>query len=359
MKKNEYMRMAFKLARKGVGKVSPNPLVGCVIVKNGQIIGQGYHREFGGAHAEINALQVAGKNAQNAEMYVTLEPCCHFGKTPPCTEAILKSGIKKVYIAMQDPNPLVAGKGIEILCQNGIEVEVGLEEAKARQLNEKFIYYIWNKKPFVALKIATTLDGKITRTDGEQWITNLKSRKEVHKLRNEYDAILVGKNTVLKDNPSLTAYLLKNGKNPLRVILDSRLDLPVDKKVFADANFLIVTKEGHSAEKQRKYLKKGGKILTVQSSKLKVESDQVDLSLMVEKLGEMGISSLLVEGGAQVFTGFLNQNLVQKVYWFIAPMVAGEDALMSVFALEKMRFLQNGSFRKIEENFLVEGYLNK
>lgn len=352
------MQQALSLAQDGVGKVSPNPMVGCVIVKNKIVVGKGSHERFGDKHAEINALRDAGNKAKNADMYVTLEPCCHFGKTPPCTEAIVKAGINKVYVAMQDPNPLVAGKGIDFLRQNGIEVEVGMEEELARKLNEKFVHYIQNKKPFVALKLATTLDGKITRIDGEQWITNEESRKKVHKLRHEYDAILVGKNTVLADNPSLTSYLLQNGKNPLRVIIDSKLDLPIESKVFVDKNFVIATVGGHSDEKKERYLEKGGKVLEIINYELEIIDDRVDLSSLLVELGTIGISSLLVEGGAQVFTSFLNQDLVQKVYWFQAPMVAGEGALGGIGELEKMQFLKNTNYEKLGDNILTVGYLH-
>jgi len=330
VKHRQYMHRALELAKKGIGKVSPNPLVGCVIAKNKKIIGEGFHVKFGSTHAEINALKKAGINAQGADLYVNLEPCCHYGKTPPCTKAILNAGIKKVFVAMLDPNPLVAGKGIKILQKNGIEVKVGIEATKAKKLNEKFIYFIQHRTPFVALKIATTANGKITRSDGKKWITNAESRKKVHQLRNEYHAILVGKNTVLDDNPSLTTYKLKNGNNPLRIILDSNLEIPTEKKVFADSHFIIMTKKENLIEKKEKYLKLGGQIL-------ECEKQIIDLKSLLKKLGKKGISSLFVEGGAEVYRNFFAENLVQKVYWFQAPFNTGENALGIEKVLERIK----------------------
>lgn len=345
-----FMHRALHLAQKGLGKVSPNPLVGCVIVKKNQIIAEGYHKKFGDPHAEINALEKAGKNSKNAEMYITLEPCCHYGKTPPCTDAIIKAGIKKVYIAMQDPNYLVSGKGIQILKQHNIQVEIGTLEKEAKQLNEKFIHFIQNKTPFVSLKIASTLDGKITRQDGIQQITNLKSQKFVHRLRNEYDAILVGKNTVLKDNPQLTPYLFKNKKSPLRIILDTNLELNPSHKVFTDSNFIIVCKKGLPQKKQSLFIDKGGEVLQIGTS-------NHELKNLLKKLGEMNISSLLVEGGSHVFTSFLNQNLVQKVYWFQAPLLNGKDGIDGLRKLKKIYTLKEIKTNKIDNNLLITGYL--
>ncbi len=327
---NKYMQMALKSAYKGVGQVSPNPLVGCVIVKEGKIVGQGFHQKYGGAHAEINALNQAKNETKGAQMYITLEPCCHYGKTPPCTEAILQAGIKKVYIAMPDPNPLVAGRGINFLTENGIEVALGIEAKKAKKLNEKFIHFISQKIPFVALKIATTANGKITRSDGKKWITNKESRLKVHQLRNEYDAILIGKKTAENDDPSLTTYLLKNGNDPTRVVLDSNLVLSEDQRIFADGNFIVVTTEGKSDQDKQKYFKKGGKIL-------ECGKEKVDLNLMLIRLGEMNLASLFVEGGKEVYESFLAQNLVQKVYWFKAPFETGGEALGVEAVLEEIQ----------------------
>ena len=226
------MQTAIALARKGIGKTSPNPAVGAVIVKNGRIIGKGYHKKAGRAHAEINALKQAGIKAKGAEMYITLEPCNHFGRTPPCTDVIIKAGIKKVFIGMKDPNPLVAGKGVRRLRSAGMDVEVGILEDECRGINEAYIKYITTKTPFVTLKLASTLDGKIATAAGEsKWITGEDARRFAHRMRREADAVMVGIGTVLKDNPELTTRLVK-GKDPIRIVVDSQLRIPVNAKVL-------------------------------------------------------------------------------------------------------------------------------
>ena len=229
--KEEYMRRALEIARKGMGKVAPNPMVGCVIVKNGEIIGQGYHERYGHYHAERTALINMGEECKGADLYVTLEPCCHHGKTPPCTDSIIEKGIKRVFVGCLDPNPLIAGKGIQILRENNIEVVTGILEEECLKLNEMFFYYITKKRPYVALKYAMTLDGKIaTCIDDSKWVTNEKSREDVHRLRNEYHAIMVGINTVLADDPMLNCRI-PNGTDPVRIICDSRLRIPLDSNI--------------------------------------------------------------------------------------------------------------------------------
>ena len=350
MNKDQIFNQVFRLALKGEKNVSPNPMVGCVITKDNRVINTGYHHRFGGIHAEIDALQKAGHQAKGAEMFLNLEPCCHCGKTPPCTEAIIAAGIKKVSISILDPNPLVAGKGVQTLRQKGIKIEVGHFAEKAQKLNERFIHFVQAKTPFTALKMAVTLDGKITRCDRRQWITNSKARKYVHKLRQRYDAVLVGKNTVMQDNPNLTTYLLNNRNNPLRIVLDSKLELPISKKVFADSNFIIVTVSGHSQEKKKKYLQKGGQVL-------EVKNDYIDLNILLKQLGKMNISSLLVEGGSQIFTSFINQKCAQKIYLFQAPIFTGENGLNCLGAINEIVDLKNVSSKKIDDNFLMTASL--
>ncbi|MDD5492289.1 MAG: bifunctional diaminohydroxyphosphoribosylaminopyrimidine deaminase/5-amino-6-(5-phosphoribosylamino)uracil reductase RibD, partial [bacterium] len=230
MKKHEkYMKLALQLAEKGKGKVFPNPMVGAVLVKNGKIISQGYHRYFGGAHAEVEAINNATQPVAGADLYVALEPCAHYGKTPPCTEAIIKAGIKNVYIAMLDPNPLVAGKGIKKLRQHHIPVIAGITTEKAALLNREYIHYIKHKRPYVIMKWAMSLDGKIaTRTGDSKWISNEQARKYAHSLRANVEAIIIGINTVLKDDPSLTVRGITGAKNPVRIILDHHLRIPLE-----------------------------------------------------------------------------------------------------------------------------------
>ena len=224
--KDKFMRLAISLAKKGVGKTSPNPLVGAVVVKDGEIISEGYHRKFGGPHAEINALMNAGNGSKGADIFINLEPCCHYGKTPPCFKEVISRGISKVHIGMIDPNPVVSGKGIQYLRNAGVGVEVGILEDDCKRLNEAYIKYITTEKPFVTLKLASTLDGKIATYTGEsKWITEEGSRKKVHKMRGTVDGIIVGVGTILKDNPLLTNRFTK-GTNPNRIIVDSALRIP-------------------------------------------------------------------------------------------------------------------------------------
>jgi len=323
----KYMRLALDLAEKARGRTSPNPLVGAVIVKDGEIVGQGYHLKAGTPHAEINALREAGEKAEGATLYVTLEPCSHYGRTPPCSEAVIRSGISEVFVAMQDPNPLVAGRGIKHMVNAGIMVHVGLLEDKARRLNEIFIKYITTRTPFVLLKTAMTLDGKIATAVGHaRWVTGNAARERVHRLRNWYDAILVGVNTVLADNPALTCRLPEGGRDPVRIILDSRARTPADAKVVTQESdaptYIVVTDK---APLDRIKLLSSGRAKIVRTS-LDLHG-RVDLRELLEKLGEMEITSLLVEGGAQVAASFLEAELVDKVLTFIAPkIIGGHDA---------------------------------
>lgn len=314
------MERAIFLAEKGIGFVSPNPLVGAVIVKNNKIIGEGYHEKYGGLHAERNALANCTEDANGATMYVTLEPCCHYGKTPPCTDAIIESGIKKVYVSVLDPNPLVAGNGIEILQKAGIEIYVGLLKDKCLEQNEVFFNYITTKKPFVTMKYAMTLDGKIaTATGKSKWISNEKSREYVHKLRHKYSSIMVGVDTVILDNPMLNCRL-ENTKDPIRIICDTNLRTPINSNIVNTAfeiKTIIATCENNK-NIQQKYIDKGIEIIV-----LSKKDDHVNLNELMSKLGEKNIDSVLIEGGANINFSALNSGIINKIYTFIAPKIFG------------------------------------
>lgn len=317
------MQMALDLARRAMGRTSPNPMVGAVVVKDGRVVGQGYHARAGTPHAEINALQEAGAQAAGATLYVTLEPCCHHGRTGPCTEAVLAAGVSRVVAAMTDPNPLVAGRGLERLREAGVEVTVGVMEEEARQLNEVFIKYITTRRPFVVLKAAMSLDGKIaTRTGESRWITGREARLEVHRLRDRYDAILVGVNTVLLDNPSLTTRLPEGeGKDPVRIIVDSRARTPPQARVITQSSpapTIIAVTPDAPEENLRRLEGAGAKILIVPGS-----GPRVDLAALMAELGRREITSVLIEGGAEIHASALEARIVDKVIWFIAPQIIG------------------------------------
>ncbi|SHE32421.1 diaminohydroxyphosphoribosylaminopyrimidine deaminase [Marinitoga hydrogenitolerans DSM 16785] len=304
-----FMNLAIKEAKKGIGKVNPNPLVGAVIVKDGKIISKGYHEFFGGRHAEIMAIDNAKKNnndIKGATMYVTLEPCSHFGKTPPCAYRLVKEGFKEVYIGMLDPNPLVNGNGIKILRNNGIKVQYGILEKQIKELNEIFITYITKKRPYIALKFAMTLDGFIaTKKYDSKWISNEKSRKFVHKLRNYYSSILVGSNTLIKDNPKLTCRL-KNGRNPIRIILD-------EKGVFENKKLNIFDEKGRNIIFTKKIIKDSIKNTEI--------INEINIKEIIKILYQKNIDSILVEGGATVLSSFLKLNLVDKMHVFYSPKI--------------------------------------
>lgn len=318
-----YMNLAIQNAMATKGQTDPNPLVGSVIVNDNRIVGIGAHLKAGEPHAEINALRMAGDKAEGGTIYVTLEPCSHHGRTGPCAEAIVRAGLKKVVVATLDPNPLVAGRGVKILQDAGIEVIIGVCEEQSIKMNEVFNKYIVKNIPFVVMKSASTLDGKIaTHSSDSKWITSAEARNDVHQLRNEIGAILVGVNTVLKDNPELTTRI-PNGRNPVRVILDSTLKIPLESKVVTDqqAETWIFTSQQHSEQKRIELENLGVKVF--------VTSDliRVNLNEMLKILGEHSISSLLVEGGGEVNASFMNQNLVDKVIVYLAPkLIGGKNA---------------------------------
>ena len=352
-----YMNEALKIAANARGRTSPNPLVGAVIVKDNRIIAEGWHRQAGTPHAEINALNMAGDLAKDSTLYVTLEPCSHFGRTPPCANAIVNAGIKKVVIAMTDPNPKVAGRGIEILKNAGIEVEVGILEEQARRLNEVFIKWITTQKPFVTLKTAMSLDGKIATATGQsQWITSEESRRKVHELRDINDAIMVGIGTVLADNPSLTTRI-DGGKNPIRIIVDSQLRTPINANVIVDgqAKTIIATTKNAPAEKVDVLKKSGVEIIFCGDDR------RVDLNILMNELASREITSIFVEGGGTLNFSLLENHLVDKFFAFIAPkIIGGREALTSVEGdgfsdLNKAINLKNITTEMIGEDILISG----
>ncbi len=357
----DFMRVALNLARNAIGRTSPNPLVGAVIVREGRIVGAGWHRKAGTPHAEIHALNMAGDLAKGATLYVTLEPCSHYGRTGPCAEAVVKAGIKRVVIGMGDPNPKVAGKGIAILKRAGIEVRCGVLEDEARALNEVFLKWIATQKPFVVLKTAMSLDGKIaTHTGKSQWITGEAARRRVHEYRDTYDGILVGIGTVLADNPSLTARLPDGqGKNPVRIVVDSKARTPLDAKLVTDGAALTIIAVTAKAPQERvQALKDKGVAIMVAG-----DGEQVDMDLLMRKLGEMEICSVFVEGGGQVNFSLLKAGLVDKVHAFIAPkLIGGREALTPVegegFAeLTEAVELERTTVETIGQDILLTGYV--
>src|SRR5690606_6510559 len=315
------MNLAINVARAGVGQTTPNPVVGAVVVNDGRVVGIGAHLKAGEPHAEVHAIRMAGENAKQATVYVTLEPCSHHGKTPPCADLLVNSGVKRVVIATTDPNPLVAGKGISKLKAAGIEVEVGVCKGQADALNAVFYHYLDKKLPYVTLKSATTLDGKIATVSGEsKWITGEASRNDVHLYRSIHDAILVGVNTVLVDNPSLTTRLPNGtGKNPIRIILDSTLRTPLDSKVVNDGEaqtWLIVTNKVNQEKINEFSGKKGVRVLQLEESSLSIKS-------VLTLIGSQGIYYVFVEGGAEVNGSFLKEKAINQVIVYLAPKLFG------------------------------------
>lgn len=316
-----YMKRAIELAKKGTGFVNPNPLVGAVIVKDGVIIGEGYHEKFGELHAERNALKNCSESPEGATIYVTLEPCCHHGKTPPCTEAIIESGIKRVVVGALDVNPLVAGNGVRILRDHGIEVVTGILADECTAMNKVFNKYIQKKRPYVIMKYAMTADGKIaTDTGKSKWITCEESRKEVHVLRNRLMGIMVGVSTVIADDPMLNCRLDMPHRDPIRIICDTNLRTPLDSMVVqtADTNKTIIATASEDKEKLLQYEEKGCEIVNVPRN-----SEGIDLSVLMEKLGELGIDGILLEGGGTLNSSALKAQIVDEVHTYMAPKIFG------------------------------------
>ncbi len=337
----KYIKAALELAKKAKGMTSPNPCVGAIVVKDGKVVGKGFHRFAGGPHAEIYALRQAGKKAKGATMYVSLEPCSHYGRTPPCTDTIIRSGIKRLVAAIKDPNPVNNGRGLRILRSHGIKTVVGFLETEACELNEDFIKYITNKLPFVTVKVAQSLDGKIaTRTGDSKWITGGKAREFVHKLRSEHDAVMVGAGTILKDDPLLTARVRGTRvKQPLRIILAGRTKIPDKARIFNS---------------------KGGNVLIAST---KDNSGRVDIRSLLRELAKREVTSVLIEGGGETVASALEAGLVDKVYFFIASkIIGGRKATTSVEGegvekAGKAIRLKKMSYRKIGDDLLIEGYV--
>lgn len=355
------MKLALDLAASAKGKTNPNPLVGAVIVKDGMIVGTGLHRKAGEPHAEVHAFKMAGDHAKDATLYVTLEPCSHFGKTPPCANLVKESGVKRVVVAMQDPNPSVAGRGIRLLREAGIEVEVGVLEQESRRLNERFIHNMIAARPFVISKFAMTLDGKIATYSGHsQWITGEQARLDVHEIRDEVDAILVGVGTVLKDNPALTTRLPDRlGKNPVRIILDSSLRTPLDAQILntSVARTILVIEEGLDSTT---YEALGVEILSVSKT-----DGKLDLAVMLEKLYALGITDVLIEGGGEVNASFLRAGLIDKFFVYIAPKVLGGRQSITPFTGENVEtidaatLLEFGDVDKFGHDLRITAYPRK
>lgn len=356
-----YMKIALDLAKLGKGKVNPNPLVGAVIVKDKKIIAKGYHEKYGEDHAEVNAFKNAKENLAGATMYVTLEPCSHYGKTPPCVDKIIDNKISRVVIGMMDPNKLVLGQGIKKLQDAGIEVEVGVLEEECKKLNEVFIKYIKNEKPFVVLKAAMSLDGKISTASGEsKWITGNKSRSEVHKLRNDLSAIMVGVDTVIIDNPYLTCRIV-DGRNPIRIIIDSKLRIPKDSNVLENTNdikTIIATTEKAPKEKID-YLENLG----VWVIKTKSTDEKVNLKELMIKLGELKIDSILLEGGSTLNYSALEVGIVDKVLVYIAPKIIGgvnSKTPVGGNGIEQLKDafkIKDLNISMVSEDVLIQGYI--
>lgn len=353
----DYMLRAVKLARNGIGFVNPNPLVGAVIVKNHHIIGEGWHEAYGQPHAERNALKHCSESPEHAEMYVTLEPCCHHGKQPPCTEAIIQSGIKKVYIGSEDPNPLVAGKGIAQLKEAGIEVITGFCKQECDKLNRIFFHYIQKKTPYCLMKIAMTADGKIaTRAGLSQWITNEKSRHHVHELRKQFSGIMCGIGTVLTDNPSLTCRI-ENPSHPVRIVCDTQLRIPLDCNLVQTAKEIpvIVATASQDTSKIQELENAGVQILN-----LPLKENHIDLTVLMQKLGSQSIDSVLLEGGSQLHESALKSGIVQHVQVYIAPKIFGgvsaKSAVggMGVAEVGEAYQLSNPEVRKFDDDILLD-----
>lgn len=358
-----YMHQALELAEKGRGWTSPNPMVGAVVVKQGRVVGRGYHQRAGGPHAEVNAIDDAGDRARGATIYVTLEPCNHFGRTPPCTRKIIDAGIRRVVVAMTDPNPGVEGGGNQYLQDQGIEVTTGICEGQARILNEGFVTWVTTGSPFVILKCAATLDGRIaTRTGDSRWVTGPASRRFVHQIRHAVDAIMVGVETVKKDDPSLTTRLEgETGSDPTRIILDTHLSMPLTSKMLhqpSDAPTWVVCGAGAAADRRSALENTGARVITAP-----VKESRIDLSALMKQLGSMQIGSLLIEGGGTVIGSAFAAGIVDKICFFYAPKVLGGDDGIPICrgaGPERMRdslAIHDLSVFRFDTDVMLQGYL--
>ncbi len=353
------MRRALSLARKGVGRTSPNPAVGCVIVRDGAVVGEGWHKKAGTPHAEVHALRQAGDRARKADVYVTLEPCSHFGKTPPCADALVEAGVARVFVGMVDPNPLVSGNGIGRLRGAGVEVIAGILEKECGRINEAFVKHVTTGLPFVILKSAMTMDGKTATSSGDsKWITSEKSRGYVHKLRAVVDGIMVGVGTVIADDPQLTCRAAGKRKDPVRVIVDSRLRIPAGARILrleSESKTCIATVLRHS-EKIDDLRKLGVEIISCRE-----KDGRVDLLDLFRILGGMGIQSLLLEGGRELAGEAVRLGLIDKFLLFYAPKLVGGEGHglfggMGANRMSEARKLRDLQIHRFGEDFMVEGY---
>ncbi len=356
------MKRAIELSTGGIGYVNPNPLVGAVIVKGGRIIGEGYHKAYGGYHAEIEAFRNAVEDISGATMYVTLEPCSHYGKTPPCAVEIVNRGIKRVVIGMVDPNPKVCGTGIKILQENGIDVVTGVLEEDVRVLNEIFVKYITKNRPFCIMKTAMTLDGKIaTYTGDSRWISNERSREYVHQLRHRVSGIMVGIGTVLNDDPLLTTRLTeKEGKDAIRIIVDTNLRIPLNTKIVKTSSNVKTIIAASKVDKEKVTSLKD---MGIEVLKIPMKNKLVDLDILMDELGNRGIDSVLLEGGGTLNFSALSSGIVDKVMAFISPkIIGGKDAKTPVEG-KGFEFIRNGvqlkdtNISNFDGDILVEGYV--
>ena len=357
-----YMKRALALAEKGKGETSPNPMVGTVIVKEDQIIGEGYHKKYGGKHAEIMAIETASNSVEGATLFCNLEPCTADipdKKTPPCSQRIIQEKIRRVVIANLDPNPYVNGQGVELLRSHHIQVDTGILQEECSRLNEKYFTFHCIGRPFIHLKIAQSLDGRIATAKGKsKWITNENALKIVHRMRAEYDAILVGINTIQQDNPSLNVRRV-TGKNPYRIILDDHLTIPMNANIFnlkdPDKTIIFTFKPNHDV-KFKKLNKMGIQVVSISSNGKK----HLDLNIVLAYLTQLKISSVLVEGGGKVFTSFIKNRLFDKISFFIAPMMIGSGIQsigdLGIDSLEEAFRLQNVKIEIIDQQAVVEGY---
>jgi diaminohydroxyphosphoribosylaminopyrimidine deaminase/5-amino-6-(5-phosphoribosylamino)uracil reductase len=361
----KYMQRALDLAALAMGKTSPNPIVGAVIVKNGQIVGEGYHHKAGTPHAEVHALCQAGEMARGATIYVSLEPCCHFGCTPPCADALIDAGIKKAVIATLDPNPLVAGRGMQKLLDAGIEVEVGVMEEEAKKLHDKFLTYIKTSRPLVAIKTAMTLDGKIATNSGDsRWITSEDARAYVHQLRGIHDAIMVGIGTVLHDDPMLNVRLENSDyDDPVRIIVDSYLEIPLYSQIVTSSrqqrSIIFCAHEADQARQKR--LEEAG----CEVRRINCVNGLLAMEELLNILGEMKLCSLLVEGGGTINASLLEKGLADKVYWFIAPKIIGGQAAPAPVGGKGFDFMKDAieiesmEINRFARDILITGYIRK
>lgn len=357
----KYMALALELAEKGRGKVEPNPMVGAVLVKNGEIVGKGYHQVFGGAHAEIYAINEGGTNCRGATLYVSMEPCAHYGKTAPCVDAIIKAGITKVVTAVIDPNPITSGKGIQQLKEAWIEVVVGVMEMQAKRLNVPFFKLMQKELPYITVKWAMSIDGKIATHTGEsRWITSDESRKYAHKIRGQMDGVLVGINTVVRDDPLLTCRI-EGGRNPKRIVVDSRALLPVNSRLLSTINegeIIVAVNKNAQLSRIEKLVQLGCKIVQTEDI-----NGRVDLHELFRRLGEMELTNILVEGGSRVITSVIEDRLADRVMVFVAPIIIGGEGAKSpvlgtgINKISEAAEIDEIEIKRFSNDIVIEGTL--